>query len=317
VKETDLGPTSKRSFPADPTCNHDVKNGKCFCIDKQVEWLTAQIRSEFPNDAAFEIFDVEAPFHKAVLKYTQQNTFSYVAFPLLPNIPLKFRVPGIWHCIYNCRHAMWILMKDGASAYGSIAALQEAMNDLGMTHIKVAAADRPKSKEKGDCIDAVIARENEDMRQTKATEEAASDVNKRGNLTGKEHSLVLGAFDFISTRMLSKMEAKHQRRAEKWQAVMQRAIQAFNQGAAIALADMWETNRSAEMGGHFRDWADELVDGIGPQVGINYLGRTYINILPAHWLCERDHLQESSSEMWELHGVAPGSGTDSTCEMVT
>lgn len=34
------------------------------------------------------------------------------------------RVPGIWHCIHNSRHVVWVIIKDAAAVFGLLDALQ-------------------------------------------------------------------------------------------------------------------------------------------------------------------------------------------------
>ncbi len=96
---------------------------------------------------------------------------------------------------------------------------------------------------------------------------------------------------------------------------MQQALTAFNKGTAIALADVWLSNRAVEMGDKFRTFANEI-GGISKGCGLPYVSREYLAILPIHWLCEPDHLQAHASALFELYGVSPGSGTDATTEMV-
>ena len=83
-----------------------------------------------------------------------------------------------------------------------------------------------------------------------------------------------------------------------------------------ALADIWLIDRRHEMGQHFRTWIDVIIVDMGPQIGLPYHGRSYIDILPAHYVHEPDHLEAHSSSTWQKYGVAPGSGTDATMEMV-
>ena len=317
-RETACTPTQMRCYPADPACTHDVKNQKCFCIDKCAEYLVNEIATSFdePNPATTS---VKATFHKAVTQLARDHTFNIIAAPIMKNVALQYRVPGIWHCLHNCEHAMWILIMDAAATYGIIDDLQQGMIDLGLPHIKVAAVPRPKKPGVGfdACnMEAVIDAQDELHRQVKASEESAQDCAKRSSMTGVELVLVLGAFDFLSTRMKKGVAAKNTLRFSKWQTSMEQALANFNSGKAVALADIWATNKAVEMGTHFRAWADEISDKMGKQVGLPYNGREYIAILPAHWLIERDHLEEHASHMWEEHGIAPGAGTDATTEMV-
>jgi len=317
-RETACMPTQMRSYPADPGCTHDVKNRKCFCIDKCAEYLVHEIEAQFDEEDPATT-SVKAKFHKEVTRLARENTFSIIAPPIMKNVALEYRVPGIWHCVHNCEHAMWILIMDAAATYGVIDELQTAMIDLGLPHIKVAAVPRPKKPGVGfdACnMEAVIDAQDEANRQVKASEESAQDCAKRSSMTGNEMVLVLAAFDFVSTRLKKAVAVKNALRFSKWQTSMELAISHFNQGKALALADIWATNKAVEMGTHFRSWADEVSDNMGKQVGLPYNGREYIAILPAHWLIEPDHLQEHSSNMWEKHGIAPGAGTDATTEMV-
>jgi hypothetical protein len=313
--------TQMRAYPADPGCTHDVDAGTCFCVDKCAEWLELQISEEFPEDylCGHGTVDQKAPFHKQAMQYTREHTFSIIASPLLERIPLSLRTPGVWHCTHNCRLVIWIMTKDAAATYGVIDALQLAVIDLGLPHIKVAAVARPKKQGPGfaPCdVQGVIDTDNEIKRQTKESEEAAQDCSKRGSLDGNELRLMCGAMEFLTNRMLSAVADKNKKRMEAWVTSTVKAMASFEAGTAIALADIWATNRANEMGEHFRAWADEICDHVGPEIGMPYLGREYLAILPAHWLCEPDHFEQSASAMWEQHGIAPGSGTDGTTEMV-
>ncbi len=282
------------------------------------EYLAGEITKRFdtPNP---DTTKTAAPFHKDVNQIAQENTFSIVASPIMRHVGLAYRVPGIWHAIHNCESAMWVLIMDAAATYGVIDALQQGMIELGLPHIKVAAVPRPKKTGPGfdACnIEGVIDALNENLRQAKASEESAQDCAKRSSMTGKEMVLVLSMLNLITSLMKAAVPEKNILRFERWEASMKTAMNNFNAGRAIALADIWPTNRAAEMGEHFRAWADEISDRMGKQVGLPYNGREYIAILPAHWLIEPDHLQAHASAMWEKHGVAPGAGTDATTEMV-
>jgi hypothetical protein len=291
-------------------------------MDKQADWLLEQIQKEFPDEiaAGWTVSDVDAPFHARVLALSKKHTFSIVALPLHPLIALERRFPGIWHCLHNSRHVMWIIIKDAAATYGVIQQLERALGDIGLPQVKVTAIARKKKSGPGfEPLDmhAVISQEDHDVLLSKQSEEAKRDCMKRGSMNGNEMQLVLGAFEFISERLKEGVLPKNKLRLEKWIDAMKRSLVSFNAGAAVALADMWSTNRSAEMGDHFRDWADVVCDEMGPKVGLPYNGRDYLAILPIHWLCEPDHLQASSSMLWETTGTAPGSGTDATTEMVS
>ena len=41
-----------------------------------------------------------------------------------------------------------------------------------------------------------------------------------------------------------------------------------------------------------------------------------MNILIAHWLAEPDRLQQFASQLWQVHGALPGSGSDAVIEIV-
>ena len=109
--------TQLRAYPADPNCAHNVSGGKCFCTDKCADHMNACVEEwaeDCPdNDGAEWVStDQAAPFHKSVVDVAKKCTFSTVADPLCKNIPQKRRTAGIWHCVHNCRTAMWILLKD-------------------------------------------------------------------------------------------------------------------------------------------------------------------------------------------------------------
>eukprot|EP00656_Telonema_subtile_P026177 TRINITY_DN2815_c0_g1_i3.p2 TRINITY_DN2815_c0_g1~~TRINITY_DN2815_c0_g1_i3.p2 ORF type:complete len:110 (-),score=4.14 TRINITY_DN2815_c0_g1_i3:5-334(-) len=103
-------------------------------------------------------------------------------------------------------------------------------------------------------------------------------------MNGNEMKLVIGAFEFIAGRLVSKADPR---------------------------------SMPGQPLHSFRGWADQIGDEMGPKIGMPYNGKDYLSILPVHWLCEPDHLELSASLLWEEHGVAPGSGTDATTEMVS
>ena len=84
----------------------------------------------------------------------------------------------------------------------------------------------------------------------------------------------------------------------------------MGQSCQTALADIWTTNRSEEL-----TFVDEMMT-IPASAGLPYVVREYLAILPIHYLAEPTHLQGMSSSIWEQYGVAPGSMTDATTEMV-
>jgi len=303
-----------RAFPEDPTCTHDVANGKCFCMNKQAEYLQDRIEELYPDDVAdgWTTTCQDAPFHAKVVEISREKCYNIVAHPIFSNIRLSRRVPGIWHCLHNSRHALWLLIKDAASAYDVIAALQHAITELGLIQIRVTTTKKVKGKN----IESIMTDEAEDMRAKIEQEEAKHDCAKRLGMNGKELQLVIGSFSKLASAMACHAKPEHKLRFSRWVDAMSNAISSFNAGAAIALADMWSTNRAHEMGQHFRTFVDHVVDGIGPGCGLSYLSREYTSILPIHWLAEPDHLEAHASAMYDALGVAPGSGTDATTEMV-
>ena len=146
------------------------------------------------------------------------------------------------------------------------------------------------------------------------------DVNQgveRTSMDGVELNRCLANFTTLAEAMSAAVPAAQKERIKRWRVTMEKAITAFNRGAAIALADIWHIDKSAAMGEAFREWNDTIIDGLGPECGLPYLGREYVNILPAHWLTEPDHLEQFSSQLWQEHGVLPGSGSDAVMEMVS
>jgi hypothetical protein len=312
--ETEPHGCELRAYPANPDCTHDVENHTCFCIDKQAEYLQDKIEELFADDVAdgWTTTCQDAPFHAKVVEISREYCYNTVAHPILPNIALPRRVPGIWHCLHNSRHALWLLIKDAASTYFVIDALQDAITSLGLIQIRVTATKKVKGKN----IEAIMTEEAEDTRAKIESEESKQECAKRLGMNGNELELVIGSFDQLVSAMGSRVQPANKLRFSRWSESMASAITSFNAGAAIALADMWATNRAHEMGEHFRAFVDHLVDGIGPGCGLSYLSREYTSILPIHWISEPDHLEAHASAMYEELGVSPGSGTDATMEMV-
>jgi hypothetical protein len=307
------GDCQLRSYPASATCDHNVAAGTCFCVDKGAEYVQDYIdtiHEEHCED--FAPTDQHAPFHKAVVTQSREHTYSIVAPPLLKHIPMWLRFPGIWHCCHNTRQMFWIMFKDAAGAYGVIPKLQAAMVAIGLKHIKVAAMGKPRKEAN---IEAAISAENAAALKKAVDEEAKEDCNQRAGMDGNELEIVMDNLDVILGHFKSGVAPANSNAFERWGASVTRALKAFNKGTAIALADLWETNRAAEMGEKFRTFADEIC-GIDKSCGLPYVSREYLAILPIHWLCEPDHLQAQASKLFETYGVAPGSGTDATTEMV-
>jgi predicted house-cleaning noncanonical NTP pyrophosphatase (MazG superfamily) len=316
------GDSQLRHYPADPTCEHDVENQKCFCTDKCAEYVQDTLAEHHSDDlqSGFTAVDTAAPFHDVVTKIAREKTFATIAFPLFKNISACFRFPGIWHSLHNTRHVVWILIKDAAAVFAIIDALDTCMSGLDLPHIKVGAVVRPKKNGPGfsPCaIDAVIDQENALLREYKENEEARQECAKRVGMNGKELLSVVENFQYLATEMRLGVEDKNRERLADWLEVMEPAVTALRAGSAIALADMWSYNRAHEAGAYFRRFVDLIVDGIGPTCGSPYLGRDYISILPVHWLAEPDHFEAHASNLYEKYGVSPGSGSDATCEAVS
>ena len=133
--------------------------------------------------------------------------------------------------------------------------------------------------------------ENAEAARLKAlTEEERNQGVKHMAMDGMELTKVIEDFEVLANTMAGGVPTSEQGRFSKWRTAMKKALDAFNKGAALALADIWHEDKSAEMGEHFRTWFDTVVDEMGPEVGLPYLGREYVNILPCHWLAEPDHL---------------------------
>lgn len=230
------------------------------------------------------------------------------------------------------------LIKDAAGCYGEKGevrdALKKGMKQIGLGNIKTASTDRPKKKKSDEqtTMEFLILAETAEPAAVKAAEEEArNDGNQRMSMDGGELLKTMKNFKVLADTMEAAVPAIQKDRFKKFRERMDKALEAFNAGAAIALADIWLTDRSGEMGKHFRDFADEIIDGMGPSIGLKFPGRSYLDILPAHWLVEPSHLEAHSSMTWQNSGVAPGnlralvqsfkrlwsgSGTDGTMEMV-
>ena len=307
------GDSQLRSYPANPDCDHDCKSSTCFCVDKGAEFIQNYIEEEHAEHAEeFSSTDQQAPFHKKVNEQAKEHTYSIVAEPLLPRIQLEHRLPGIWHCTHNTRQATWIMIKDAADAYGVLSQLRTAMASLGLPHIKVSAVARPKKE----CnLQALVDAENIAANQTIVDEEAKTTCNFRAGMDGTELEKVIDGFEVVVAHLEGGVQPEHAREFQRWSTSVLAALAGFKAGTAIALADVWLHNRAAEMGAHFRTFANEI-SGISKGCGLPYVPREYLAILPIHWLCEPDHLEAHASKMFESFGVAPGSGTDATTEMV-
>ena len=316
--------TQLRAYPADPHRKHNCKANTCFCMGKCAEYLQEMIEDEFEDDIAdgWIVTDQKAPFHDRVLELSRTCTHSQIAMPLMELVPLILRLPGIWHCIHNCRGAMWVLMKDAAARYKVIDALKQAMIEIDLPNIKCAASARPRKKGLGFSQDDGQVGEMLDVESAEAarvvalTEEERNQGIERTSMDGVELTRCLVNFPTLADAMIAAVPTAQKERIKRWRVSMEKAITAFNRGAAIALADIWHIDKSAEMGEAFREWFDTMIDGLGPECGLPYLGREYVNILPAHWLAEPDHLQQFASQLWQEHGVSPGSGSDAVMEMV-
>jgi hypothetical protein len=317
------GVTQNRSYPFDPACAHKVSKGECFCIDKCAEHMQRCVE-EWAEDPEYEdnqgeewqSTDQNAPFHKKVVEVAKTCTFSTTAAPLYKHIPQERRVPGVWHCTHNCRHAMWILLKDMAGKYNMIDNLQRALASLGLGKIKCAPKDRKKTTGGFSSVESIMIDEKADgVRMQKVAEEDRNDGCARTSMDGMELIKVMKNFNQIVGKMEEVgIPAKSQFRWDGFKVGMHKALTAFNAAAALALADLWEEDKSHEMGENFRKWADAIIDDLGPEVGLPYAGRSYLDILPAHWLCEKDHLEQHARENWLAFGVSPGVNSDAPCE---
>lgn len=305
--------TQLRCYPADPKCKHRIAQGECFCVDKCAQYMQAKVEVNYEEQVAagWLTTQADAPFHKLVVKVAKENTYSIVADPLLQHIPWHLRVPGIWHCCHNCRTAMWILLKDAANKYGTGAreGLKKAMTKLGLGKIKVAATTRPKKLGPGfentSHVEYLILHEQSEPDRVKAVEaEVKNEGCERTSMDGQELEKVMNNIVMILQCMEEGVEARVKDLFDEFSSAFCEALTSFNKGVEVALADIWPTDRSAEMGQHFRQWVDVVIDQLGPQVGLPYHGRSYIDILPAHYIHEPDHLQAHSSRMWQEYGVS-------------
>ena len=146
-------------------------------------------------------------------------------------------------------------------------------------------------------------------------EEDRNDGCARTSMDGMELIKVTKSFNQIVNKMEEVgIPNPSQFRWDGFKVAMHKALAAFNAAAALALADLWEEDKSHEMGENFRRWADAIIDDLGPEVGLPYAGRSYLDILPAHWLCEKDHLEQHARENWLTFGVSPGVNSDAPCE---
>ena len=320
-KSRDGTKSQLRAYPADPNCKHNVSKGECFCTDKCAEHMQECVAEwqedcEGNNGQDWEATDQGAPFHSSVVDVAKACTYSTTAHPVIAGIPQHRRVPGIWHCIHNCRHAMWVLLKDMAGKYCLLDALKLAMTDIGLPNIKVAPTDR-KSKAGGfSSVEGVMISEiAEGVRIKAVQDEEKNEGNDRTSMDGNELINVMANFE----KIVAVMEAhgipeEHQWRWDEFKLHMGKALTSFNAGAAIALADIWLDDQSQQMGENFRAWADTIIDNLGMGIGLPYEGRTYLDILPAHWLCEPDHLEAHARRNFGELGITPGSLSDGPCE---
>ena len=189
-----------RCYPADPKCKHRISAAECFCVDKCAQYLQTKVEVSYEDDVAagWLTTQTDAPFHKLIVKVANENTYSIIADPLLQHIPWDLRVPGIWHCMHNCRTAMWILLKDPANKYGAPCreGLKQAMGKLGLGKIKVAATNRPKKLgpgfENSSHIEYLILHEQSEPDRVKAVEaEVKNEGCERTAMDGQELEKVM------------------------------------------------------------------------------------------------------------------------------
>jgi len=301
-----------RCYPANPACPHDVKNHTCLCVDKCAEYVHSEVAKAFPVDIdQHELHAQDAPFHKLQTKISREYAYSCCCMPLMPDIPADHRLPGIWHATHNTRVMMWLMVKDICAQCGVVPALQQSLVDVGLPHIKVSADKKPRKQAN---IEDQIT--NENLAAAVAISKEEDTVrNKRSAMNGKELVTVFENFETVVAKMHASTEdACEKLKLERWEPPFRRALTAFNKGCEVALADLWPTNRSAELS-YFRTFVDEIMN-IPASAGLPYVVREYLAILPIHYLAEPSHLQGMSCNIYDQHGVAPGSGSDATTEMV-
>ena len=307
------GDSQMRSYPAGDNCKHDVGAGTCFCVDKGATFIQDHLNKEFEGDA--EIYrptDQHAPFHDVVLKLAKENTYSIVAQPLLVDIPLKMRFGPAWHCPHNTRQMLWVMTKDACGVYGVLPALQKSLDKLGLGDVNVTSVYKQRKEAN---IEACITAENEAARQTIEDAEEKEKRSRRMGMNGKELVRVMAHLPLIGEEMMRDIKPADKVKCQRWLTIIQAAVTVFNEAVAILSADVWLSNRASEMGFKFRTFADQIAN-ISKGCGLPYVSRAYIAILPIHWLCEPDHLEKFASDLYAMYGVAPGSLTDCTTEMV-
>lgn len=301
-----------RHYPDNPNCPHNVADGTCLCVSQGAKYVKSCIENQFPGASQqHEIHEQDAPFHKSANKHSRESAYSIIAEPLEPSIELAYRFAGVWHCIHNTRVMLWLMLKDIAAQCGLVTSLQRAMAVIGLHYIRVSADRKPRREAN---LESAISDENERARAVVASSEDR-DRNTKASMDGTELVQVFENFHQICDAM----EAAAQDSAEKlkfvrWRTPVQRALAAFNEGTAVALADIWTQNRSSSIG-KFRTFCDEIMS-IPASAGLPYATREYLAILPIHYLAEESHFQAKASRMYDEYGVAPGSGSDATTEMV-
>jgi hypothetical protein len=316
----DCGSAEVRYYPNDADCAHDVDEGSCYCIAACAVWLEARMKIEFPSEAdrAWDVWDVKAPFHARVLELAQVNTHSIIAHPVFPEIVLIQRMPGVWHAIHNTRVVLWLIGKDFSATTKLIPALENALCRLKLPRIKVASTPRPRNTGPGfnpsDHIESVISQEAEEARQAKQKEEEGERIAKRAGCDGTELRMIFHNIDDILEELVSAAVPTQKLRVTRFRDVFSRLCATLVDAERLALADIWPSNKAAEMGAQFRSFHDQLTDNIGPQLGLPYEGSAYSGILPIHWLAEPTHFEATASHLFEAFGVSPGSGTDSIVE---
>lgn len=159
---------------------------------------------------------------------------------------------------------------------------------IGLHNFKVAAVERPKKGGEGfnpgANIEQVLTYEAERLRLEAVALENKTSGNMRTSMNGEEIKHLFDNIGGVLDKLAAAVEVDERLRFDRWAQAFRKAVNSFNKGIAIALADIWHENRSAEMGSHFREWADAIIDETGEQVGLPYKGREYLAILPAHWL---------------------------------
>ena len=305
------GQEQMRAYPDNAACPHDVEGQTCLCMSKGAEYVQQQISQKYPNEAAVHaITSQTAPFHSHANKLCKEHSYSIVAPALMPDIPLELRMPGPWHCTHNIRVMMWLMCKDIACQSGVLSALQAVMASIGLGNITVTADKKPRRVAN---IEQAITDENAAAALVIDKQEGDSRTSKAG-MDGTELVKVFENFSKILTAMKAgAKDAGELLKLDRWGPPFTLALAAFDEGCKVLLADLWPTDRSAELA-HFRTFFDRIMD-IPDSAGLPYPVREYLAILPIHWLCEPSHVERTAHSIHGQFGVAMGTGTDAATEV--